>query len=201
MYLPLLAPPVAAALAALLSAPGVRVAPPTIVEYVIPRPDNFPHDPAVAADGSVWYTDQRNSYIGRLDPETGKIVDYPTPTPGSGPHGLIVGARRERLVYRPGCRRDRPGGSPERPHHRVPAARQRAQSAHADLSSRTGSGSPTRTTTPTATSTRRPARPPSIPRRRRTRCRTASFRPGTGRSGSRCWAPTSSGAWIRPPAR
>src|SRR3954462_2229557 len=61
-----------------------------LTEYVIPRPGNFPHDPAVARDGSVWYTDQRNSYIGHLDPETGKIEDYPTPTPGSGPHGLTV---------------------------------------------------------------------------------------------------------------
>jgi virginiamycin B lyase len=91
MHIPLLAPPVAAALAALLTPPGVPVSPPTVVEYVIPRPGNFPHDPAVAADGSVWYTDQRNSYIGHLDPATGKIVDYPTPTPGSGPHGLTVG--------------------------------------------------------------------------------------------------------------
>src|SRR5882757_1454926 len=65
-------------------------APPQIVEYVIPRPGNFPHDPAVAADGTVWYTDQRNSYIGKLNPESGAIVDYPTPTPGSGPHGLTV---------------------------------------------------------------------------------------------------------------
>ncbi|HZI77246.1 MAG TPA: hypothetical protein VFD73_25050, partial [Gemmatimonadales bacterium] len=61
-----------------------------IVEYVLPRPENFPHDPAVAADGTVWYTDQRNSYIGHLDPATGKVVDYPTPTPGSGPHGITV---------------------------------------------------------------------------------------------------------------
>ncbi|HET6689384.1 MAG TPA: hypothetical protein VFG74_00830, partial [Miltoncostaeaceae bacterium] len=76
--------------ASLLGPPAVRPAPPRIVEYVIPRPGNFPHDPAVAADGSVWYTDQRNSYIGRLDPGTGKIVDYPTPTPASGPHGITV---------------------------------------------------------------------------------------------------------------
>ena len=84
-----LAPVALAALGATLGPPG-RSAPPTIVEYVIPRPGNFPHDPAVAADGSVWYTDQHNSYIGRLDPETGKFVDYPTPTPGSGPHGITV---------------------------------------------------------------------------------------------------------------
>src|SRR5689334_17460237 len=61
-----------------------------IVEYVLPRPENFPHDPAVAADGTVWYTDQRNSYIGHLDPATGKVTDYATPTPGSGPHGIVV---------------------------------------------------------------------------------------------------------------
>ena len=32
---------------------GVAPSAPTIVEYVIPRPNNFPHDPAVAKDGSV----------------------------------------------------------------------------------------------------------------------------------------------------
>ena len=79
-----------AAAAVVLQVVAPAWAPPGIVEYVIPRPGNFPHDPAVAADGSVWYTDQHNSYIGHLDPGTGKIVDYRTPTPGSGPHGLCV---------------------------------------------------------------------------------------------------------------
>jgi virginiamycin B lyase len=60
------------------------VPPPTVVEYSLPRPRAFPHDPAVGADGIVWYTDQANSYIGRLDPATGKVTDYPTPTPASG---------------------------------------------------------------------------------------------------------------------
>jgi len=62
----------------------------SVVEYLIPRANAFPHDPAVAADGMVFYTDQQNSYIGRLDPTTGAIVDWPTPTPGSGPHGITV---------------------------------------------------------------------------------------------------------------
>ena len=65
---------------------------PTITEYVIPRAGSFPHDPAVGADGIVWYTDQTNSYIGRLDPGTGAITDIPTPTPRSGPHGIEVAA-------------------------------------------------------------------------------------------------------------
>src|SRR5438874_8056358 len=66
------------------------VSPPAIVEYPLPRPKAFPHDPAVGADGIVWYTDQANSYIGRLDPATGKVTDYATPTPVSGPHGIVV---------------------------------------------------------------------------------------------------------------
>src|SRR6185312_12361133 len=61
-----------------------------ITEYAIPRPNAFPHDPAVGADGIVWYTDMANSVIGRLDPSTGRITDYPTPTPPVGPHGIIV---------------------------------------------------------------------------------------------------------------
>jgi len=63
---------------------------PHVVEYPLPRPGAFPHDPAVGRDGIVWYTDQANSYIGRLDPATGAVTDFATPTPVSGPHGIIV---------------------------------------------------------------------------------------------------------------
>src|SRR2546429_8500946 len=62
----------------------------TVVEYLLPRPRAFPHDPAVGRDGIVWYTDQANSYIGRLDPATGQVTDYATPTQASGPHGIVV---------------------------------------------------------------------------------------------------------------
>jgi virginiamycin B lyase len=65
-------------------------APLAIVEYQLPRPNAFPHDPAVARDGSVWYTDQVNSYIGHLDPTTRRVTDYATPTPKSGPHGIVI---------------------------------------------------------------------------------------------------------------
>src|SRR5947208_14376211 len=62
----------------------------TVVEYLLPRPRAFPLDPAVGRDGIVWYTDQVNSYIGRLDPATGMVPDYPTPARASGPHGIVV---------------------------------------------------------------------------------------------------------------
>ena len=58
-----------------------------VVEYEIPRASAFPHDPAVSADRMVWYTDQRNSFIGRLDPETGAFRDWPTPTRASATPG------------------------------------------------------------------------------------------------------------------
>ena len=85
---------------------GFAIAPPHVVgrlahafatnfvvrEYVLPHknPPAFAHDPAVAPDGSVYFADQQGSYIGRLDPETGAVKEYPTPTAGSGPHGIII---------------------------------------------------------------------------------------------------------------
>lgn len=72
------------------SVPAPLAGPLAVVENAIPRAAAFPHDPAVGADGTVWYTDQRNSFIGRLDPESGEFQDWPTPTPSSGPHGITV---------------------------------------------------------------------------------------------------------------
>jgi virginiamycin B lyase len=71
---------------------AAAASPLAVVEYQLPRERAFPHDPAVGSDGIVWYTDQQNSFIGRLDPATGKVTDYPTPTPASGPHGVVVAA-------------------------------------------------------------------------------------------------------------
>ncbi len=69
---------------------AAAASPLAVVEYQLPRERAFPHDPAVGSDGIVWYTDQQNSFIGRLDPATGKITDYATPTPASGPHGIVI---------------------------------------------------------------------------------------------------------------
>jgi virginiamycin B lyase len=69
---------------------AAATSPLAVVEYPLPRARAFPHDPAVGRDGIVWYTDQQNSFLGRLDPATGKITDYPTPTPASGPHGIVI---------------------------------------------------------------------------------------------------------------
>jgi len=61
-----------------------------IQEYEVPTPKSRPHDPAVAPDGSLWYTGQGANKLGRLDPKTGEFKEYPLKTPDSGPHGLVA---------------------------------------------------------------------------------------------------------------
>ena len=52
-----------------------------------------PHDPAVAPDGSAWYTGYGANVLGRLDVATGQIKEFALPTADSGPHGLIADTR------------------------------------------------------------------------------------------------------------
>lgn len=61
-----------------------------IKEYELPTPNSRPHDPALAPDGSLWYTAQAVNRLGRLDPKTGQFKEYPLKTPESGPHGLVA---------------------------------------------------------------------------------------------------------------
>ena len=70
-----------------LGATGAKV---SIKEWDVPTPNSRPHDPAVAPDGSLWYTGQRANKLGRLDPTTGQFKEYPLKTPDSGPHGLVA---------------------------------------------------------------------------------------------------------------
>ena len=50
-----------------------------ITEYDLPRRECQPHDAAVAPDGMVWYSDVGNAFIGRLNPRTGEIKEFPIP--------------------------------------------------------------------------------------------------------------------------
>ncbi len=73
--------------AVLLAAESGKV---SIKEWDVPTPNSRPHDPAVAPDGSLWYTGQKANKLGRLDPKTGEFKEYPLKTPDSGPHGLVA---------------------------------------------------------------------------------------------------------------
>jgi len=52
-------------------------------------PGSRPHDPLAARDGSLWYTGQMANVLGRVDPKTGQVKEYPLKTAHSGPHGLV----------------------------------------------------------------------------------------------------------------
>jgi len=47
--------------------------------YDLPRLDASPHDEVFDAQGNVWYSDFNSQFIGKLDPKTGKVVEYPVP--------------------------------------------------------------------------------------------------------------------------
>jgi virginiamycin B lyase len=64
----------------------------TIKEWDVPTKGAHPHDPAVAPDGSLWFTEQLQNKLGRLDPTTGTFKEYPLKIEDSGPHGLVPDA-------------------------------------------------------------------------------------------------------------
>ena len=48
-------------------------------EYDLPRKNIEPHDVIVDKDGMVWYSDFGALFIGKMDPKTGKVTEYPIP--------------------------------------------------------------------------------------------------------------------------
>jgi virginiamycin B lyase len=61
-----------------------------IKEYEVPTSNSRPHDPALAPDGSLWYTGQGANKLGRLNPKTGEFKEFALTTADSGPHGLVA---------------------------------------------------------------------------------------------------------------
>ncbi|MGH9166211.1 MAG: hypothetical protein ACRD02_00005, partial [Acidimicrobiia bacterium] len=45
-------------------------------EFPVPA-GSHPHDVAPAGDGTVWYTAQRAGRLGRLDPASGRVEEFP----------------------------------------------------------------------------------------------------------------------------
>jgi virginiamycin B lyase len=49
-------------------------------EYDLPREEMAPHDVIVGKDGMVWFSSFGEQNLGRLDPKTGKVTEFPYPT-------------------------------------------------------------------------------------------------------------------------
>jgi streptogramin lyase len=50
-----------------------------ITEYDLPQRTRQPHDVVVDSDGLVWYAGFGEPVLGKMDPKTGKITEYPLP--------------------------------------------------------------------------------------------------------------------------
>ena len=50
-----------------------------VTEYDLPNPIIQPHDVILGADGMVWYSDFGQMFLGKMDPKTGKVTQYPIP--------------------------------------------------------------------------------------------------------------------------
>ena len=61
-----------------------------ITEYDLPRRVSQPHDVVLDPDGNAWYSDFGSLFVGKLDPKTGKVTEYPLPELKPGfPHGEL----------------------------------------------------------------------------------------------------------------
>jgi virginiamycin B lyase len=55
-----------------------------ITEYELPRLEVSTHDTSGDAQGRVWYSTHRSSYVGRLDPASGHVEEFHIPLPQEG---------------------------------------------------------------------------------------------------------------------
>ena len=70
-----------------VSGEGTKV---VFTEYDLPRKDSQPHDVYVDEDGIVWYSDFGDQFLGRLDPATLEVKEYPVPLHREGfPKGAL----------------------------------------------------------------------------------------------------------------
>jgi streptogramin lyase len=55
-----------------------------ITEYDLPNKTIEPHDVVVDHSGTVWYSDFGQQYLGKLDPKSGQVTQYPIPVTKPG---------------------------------------------------------------------------------------------------------------------
>ena len=65
-------------------------------EYALPRETISPHDVIVDTDGIVWYSSFGEQNLGRLDPKSGKVTEYPIPEHKPGFPTGELGLRTDR---------------------------------------------------------------------------------------------------------
>jgi virginiamycin B lyase len=62
-----------------LPRPSGRATRVVVTEYDLPRKTIEPHDVIVDSEGMVWYSDFGAMFLGKMDPKTGRVTEYPIP--------------------------------------------------------------------------------------------------------------------------
>jgi virginiamycin B lyase len=72
----------------------------SVSNFPLPPPGGGVPEAIIAGrDGHIWFTEFFGSKIGRLDPQTGTIVEFSTPTPNSFPRGITVGPTGDNHIW------------------------------------------------------------------------------------------------------
>ncbi len=62
-----------------------------VTQHTLPSPEARPRRIAITSDDVLWYTDYARGYLGRLDPSTGDVREWPSPGgPESQPYGITA---------------------------------------------------------------------------------------------------------------
>src|SRR2546421_11604107 len=61
-------------------------------EFQLPNPNSGPTTIAIAADGTVWFTEGTGNRIGRMAPDGTGLREFELPNPGSAPRIITIGA-------------------------------------------------------------------------------------------------------------
>jgi virginiamycin B lyase len=79
-----------------LPRPSGRATRAVYTEYDLPRDTISPHDVIVDSDGLAWYSSFGEQNLGRLDPRTGKVTEFPVPEHKPGFPTGFLGLRSDR---------------------------------------------------------------------------------------------------------
>ena len=63
--------------------------PKDVKEFVLPGPQPTPYGMGIDANGDIWYASYNMDVLGRFDPKTGKITEYPFPAFGEHDSGIL----------------------------------------------------------------------------------------------------------------
>jgi virginiamycin B lyase len=68
-----------------------------LVTHALPRANARPRRLALTSDGGVWYVDYAGGFLGRFDPETGNVQEWPAPAAARSRPYAMAADDRDRL--------------------------------------------------------------------------------------------------------